>query len=163
MSIIGRDYKHAARWTVTLSTEIPAVVITVGKTEQTGRSLLLVFGTYPYRILTGTPTKVWGIFVTWLIWTGQPFNFSFEDLEKNLVHTWYTNLGGRLLLRLLFLVVKFPTKWQYEALLRRLVSASKLRLRHSERSLFHAGGVAGLCWWYSCLRTLRKCLQLRQE
>jgi hypothetical protein len=47
MSIISWAYKHAARWTVTLSTEVPAVGITVGKTEQAGRNFLLVFGSYP--------------------------------------------------------------------------------------------------------------------
>jgi len=50
--------QNAARWTVTLSTEVPAVGITVGKTEQAGRKILLVLGSYPYQILTGTPTKI---------------------------------------------------------------------------------------------------------
>jgi len=58
MSIIGRAHKHAARWIVTLSTGVPAVGITVGKTGQAGRNILLVFGSYAYRVLTGTPTKV---------------------------------------------------------------------------------------------------------
>jgi hypothetical protein len=39
MSIIGRTHKQTARWTVTLSTEVPEVGIAVGKTEQAGRNL----------------------------------------------------------------------------------------------------------------------------
>ena len=40
MSIIGLTHKQAARWTVTLLTEVPVVGITVGKTEQAGQNLL---------------------------------------------------------------------------------------------------------------------------
>jgi len=58
MSIIGLSHKHVAKWTVTLSTEVHVVGITVGKTEQARQNILLVFDSYPYRILTGTPTKV---------------------------------------------------------------------------------------------------------
>jgi len=39
MSIIGQAYKHAATWNVTLSTEVSAFGITVGKTEQAARNL----------------------------------------------------------------------------------------------------------------------------
>jgi len=39
MSIIGQAYKHAARRTITLATDVSAVGITVGKTEQAGRNL----------------------------------------------------------------------------------------------------------------------------
>jgi len=46
MSIIGQAYKHAARRTITLSTEVPAFGITFGKTEQAGRNILLVFASY---------------------------------------------------------------------------------------------------------------------
>jgi len=58
MSIIGQAHKHAARWTVTLSTEVFAVGMTVGKTEQAGRNRLFVFGSNTYRMLPGTPTEV---------------------------------------------------------------------------------------------------------
>jgi hypothetical protein len=58
MSIIGRAHKHVACWPVTLSTEVRAVGISVGKTEKARPNVLLVFGSYPYRILTGTPTEV---------------------------------------------------------------------------------------------------------
>jgi len=59
MPIIGQaHHKHAARWTVTLSTEVLAVGMTVSKTEQAGRNLLLVFGSNTYRMLPGTLTKV---------------------------------------------------------------------------------------------------------
>jgi len=58
MSIIGQAHKHIARWTVTLWTEVLAVGMTVGKTEQAGRNRLLVFGSNTYRMLPATPTKV---------------------------------------------------------------------------------------------------------
>jgi len=51
--------------------------------------VLLVFGNYPYRIMTGTPTMVWGDFVTCLVQTGQPFKFSFEDLKTNCTYLVY--------------------------------------------------------------------------
>jgi hypothetical protein len=47
MSIIGRAHKQVAKWTVTLLTEVPVAGITVGKTEQAGRNMLLVFGNVP--------------------------------------------------------------------------------------------------------------------
>jgi len=44
MPIVRPAHKHTARWTVTLLTEVPEFGITVGKREQAGRNILLVFG-----------------------------------------------------------------------------------------------------------------------
>jgi hypothetical protein len=39
--------------------------------------------------MTGTPTMVWGDFVTCLVQTGQPFKFRFEDLKTNCTYLVY--------------------------------------------------------------------------
>ena len=91
MSIIGQVHKHAARWTITLSTEVLAVGMTVGKTEQAGRNLLLVFGSNTYRMLPATPTKVWGVFVTCLVRIGQIFNLVLRTWKQTGTYRVYNS------------------------------------------------------------------------
>ena len=81
--------QNAARWTVTLSTEVPAVGITVGKTEQAGRKILLVLGSYPYQILTGTPTKIWGVFMICLVRNRKPLNFIVNETNRRTEFQFY--------------------------------------------------------------------------
>jgi len=91
MSIISQANKHAAWWTVTLSTEVLAVGMTVGKTEQAGRNILLVFGSNTYRMLPGTPTNVWGVFVTCLVRTGQTFNLILRTWKQTDTYRVYNS------------------------------------------------------------------------